>query len=512
MKKQITGRLAAAFFLSFCIVITSNSFSYGYALASDNKSLNDNLTSYEEEIQRLEIFKDRDNLLTSEELQRLRNTSYKPCTYEYLGSVDDLYNNIIMNSNNYLQDRDYSSILEIREDYIREYILKIIKDVIKRNLKEERKDNIHKLISLRIVVGSLEEDTLGEYKSSENLIILDIDKVFKKSNTIDDIYMNIYDCLNHEFNHVFQGSCGDKVYNQTSFILESSAESYNYNILKNDYKPVDKRYNYGYTYLEERKYESKLFLMSLLDNDKPIEEYYDAIDKGDLKELFNFLDLESLKDKNDLLEGLYLVDGILLRNDYWSRVINSKDFKDLGDYNINELLHQESKGDFESYVLKMSIKNLMKYNILKKDLSLKDNLTLYHFILINTLDTASFNDYNYLTYEVREIFYKEFYENYMQIEEIFFRFLASLYNYSEEEIRSIDDSLDKETIVNGINDYFKTGYCSKENIYLKELVDKYPKIRVVLRSGIVLTNFNYKNIKSLKDKEYPKEGIKLILK
>lgn len=511
MKKPITGRLAAAIILSFCIIITSNKSFYGKALASDVGKSED-LTDYPEEISSIKIFKDKDNLLSNEELQRLRNLSYKPCTYEFKGSIEDLYNIIILNSNNYLKDTDYSSILEIKEDYIREYVIKTIKDIIKRNLKEERKDNIHKLISLKIVIGSLEEDTLGQYDLKENLIILDMEKILGKSSSIDDINMNLFDCLNHEFNHAFQGSCSGKLINNTSFILESSAESYNYNILKNDYKFVNSRYEYGYAYLEERKYESKLFLLSLLDNKRSIEEYYDAIDKGDIMRLFAFLDLNSIEEQNEFLEGIWLVDGILLRNNYWSRIVKSDDFDSLKDYNIDELLMREAAGAYESFILKMAVKGLMKYNILNDDLSLEDNLLLYYFILINVLDMVSFSDYNYATCEVSYTFYRDFFDHYLRIEEIFFRFLGSYYNYSEEEIKSIDDSLDKDKMVNGINNYLNTGYCLNEDKYIKELIDKYPKIRIIRQSGVILANFNYNNLRNIRDRKYSKDGIKLILK
>ena len=100
----------------------------------------------------------------------------------------------------------------------------------------------------------------------------------------------------------------------------------------------------------------------------------------------------------------------------------------------------------------------------------------------------------------------------LQIEEIFFRFLGSYYNYSEEEIKSIDDSLDKDKMVNGINNYLNTGYCLNEDKYIKELIDKYPKIRIIRQSGVILANFNYNNLRNIRDRKYSKDGIKLILK
>ena len=173
---------------------------------------------------------------------------------------------------------------------------------------------------------------------------------------------------------------------------------------------------------------------------------------------------------------------------------------------------REAAGAYESFILKIAVKGLMKYNILNDDLSLEDNLLLYHFILINVLDMVSFSDYNYATYEVSYTFYRDIFDHYLQIEEIFLRFLGSYYNYSEEEIKSIDDSLDKDKMVIGINYYLNTGYCLNEDEYIKELIDKYPKIRIIRQSGVILANFNYNNLRNIRDRKYSKDGIKLILK
>lgn len=530
MKQHLTGRLAAAFLLSFCIIITGNNkILKGLAgsLKTDN-GLKDNQT-YLNQLEDIKVFNNDETLLTKEELTRLRNTSYKPCTYEFKGDKNDLYNTIISNSNKFLQNhREYKSLLEIEDTGIREYVIQVIKNIIERNLKEQKKDNIHKLTTLKVVIGSLQEETLsdletgsasitgeetnGEYRACDNLIILDIDSILKPIYSIDDIYMGLYDLINHEFNHAFQGSCADILPNSVSFIVESSAESYNYNVLQSSYKPINKNFSFEYAYSEEREYESKLFLLSLLDNSKSIKMYYEAIDKGDLGKFFAFLDLYGREKQEELLQGIWLADGVMLRNDYWCRVLKTNDFKALNDYNLPELLKGEAKGAFESFILKNAVSNLIQHNITNKDLSLEENLIIYHFILLNVLDTVSYNGYSFATCEASYTFYADFYRNYVSIESCFFEFLGSYYDLTSEEVNKFYERMDKEKIVDSIDGYVRNSSYLKDGDSVKRLVDKYPKIRTVMKGIVVLSNYNYDNIKSLRNNEYNKGGVRLILK
>ena len=55
---------------------------------------------------------------------------------------------------------------------------------------------------------------------------------------MDDLYMNLFDTINHEFNHMFVEPCEDNKCHYklkgevgVSFLNEAAATSYNYNIL-----------------------------------------------------------------------------------------------------------------------------------------------------------------------------------------------------------------------------------------------------------------------------------------
>ena len=452
-------------------------------------------------------------LLSDEELQdliKIGKISNVSCDYNFTGNKKDLYNIINLNSKTYTQDEEnYSLISDIADDKIRKYIENTILDIINRVLLDKRrKDDVHKLLSLKILIGDFEDqEQLGEYFEKDNLIVISLNNILKNANNLDDLYMNLFDTINHEFNHMFVVPCEDNKCHYklkgevgVSFLNEAVATSYNYNILKNNYQPINKNFNYSYNNLEERKYESKLLLLSFLDNDKSIDEYYETLFKGDILKFCNYFNAYSDKEIEDLLSVLWLIDGKLARNSYWSRLINSNDFSKLNAININEFLTDSTDGIIESYILKNSVLQLMLYNRQKEVLSLDDNLILYHFILVNILDSASFGNYNYTTHEVSYTFYKEFLHNYKLIEETYFNYLSSIYNLSYEDVKDYYDNKDKEIWLSNISSYVKESKVSGEDASeIANLVNKFPKIRNIVNGGTFLSNFNYNNLLIVKD-------------
>ena len=456
---------------------------------------------------------DTKTLLSTEELQNLvkiGKISNVSCDYNFTGNKTDLYNIINLNSKIYIQDKEnYLLVSDIADDKIRKYIENTILDIINRVLLDKRRnDDVHKLLSLKILIRNFEDqEQLGEYFEKDNLIVISLNNILKNTNTLDDLYMNLFDAINHEFNHMFVVPCEDnkchyklKGEDGLSFLHEAVATSYNYNILKNNYQPINKNFNYSYNNLEERKYESKLLLLSFLDNDKSIDKYYETLFKGDILSFCNYFNAYSDKEIEDLLSMLWLIDGRLVRNSYWSRLINSDDFSKLNDININEFLTDSTDGIIESYILKNSVLQLMLYNMQKEVLSLDDNLILYHFILVNILDSASFGNYDYTTHEVSYTFYKEFLDNYKLVEEIYFNYLGSIYNLSYEDIKDYYDNKDKGIWLSNISSYVKESKVSGEDASkIANLVKKFPKIKNIVNGGTFLSNFNYNNLLIVKD-------------
>ena len=212
-------------------------------------------------------------LLSDEELQdliKIGKISNVSCDNNFTGNKTDLYNIINLNNNIYIQDEEnYLLISDIADDEIRKYIENTILDIINRVLLDKRrKDDVHKLLSLKILMGDFEDqEQLGEYFEKDNLIVISLNNILKNANNLDDLYMNLFDTINHEFNHMFVVPCEDNKCHYklkgevgVSFLNEAAATSYNYNILKNNYQPINKNFNYSYNNLEERKYESKLLL------------------------------------------------------------------------------------------------------------------------------------------------------------------------------------------------------------------------------------------------------------
>lgn len=504
------GRMGAALGLCLTITIVSlgNVFNYDVVTAEavyqDN---NKNASSFIKEINDVFIDIEDTTLLSATELEkivRVGKISNITCSYNYNGDKDSLYSIININSKNYIKDnKTYSVISEIQDEKVRTYIENTILDIInKAILDKNRKDDVHKLLSLKIVLGDFEDNMqLGEYLEKDNLIIISLNNIKIHTNSVDDLYMSLFNTINHEFNHMFVSPCEDNKNDYkldtsaVSFLNEAQAESYNYNILTSTYQPVSSNFRFGYGNLEERKYEGKLFLLSFLDNDKPITDYYQALFKGDILKFCNYLNAYNNQEIKDLLSVLWLIDARLERNNYWDRLAKGNYVDKTNDVDKSELLADYTNGVIESYLLKASVTDLINYNINKETLSLDENLILYHFILINILDSASYNSYDFMTCKSTYTFYSQFIKNYQVIENIFFEYLASINGVTYQEIKEYYDSKDKDGWLINIESYAKNGIVSgKDGALIANLVNKFPKIKNIVKSDVFLSNFNYNNL------------------
>ena len=142
-------------------------------------------------------------LLSDEELQdliKIGKISNVSCDNNFTGNKTDLYNIINLNNNIYIQDEEnYLLISDIVDDEIRKYIENTILDIINRVLLDKRrKDDVHKLLSLKILMGDFEDqEQLGEYFEKDNLIVISLNNILKNANNLDDLYMNLFDTINH---------------------------------------------------------------------------------------------------------------------------------------------------------------------------------------------------------------------------------------------------------------------------------------------------------------------------
>ena len=147
-------------------------------------------------------------LLSDEELQdliKIGKISNVSCDYNFTGNKTNLYNIINLNSKIYIQDEGNYSLLyqinsyisDIADDEIRKYIENTILDIINRVLLDKRrKDDVHKLLSLKILMGDFEDqEQLGEYFEKDNLIVISLNNILKNANNLDDLYMNLFDTI-----------------------------------------------------------------------------------------------------------------------------------------------------------------------------------------------------------------------------------------------------------------------------------------------------------------------------
>lgn len=521
------GRMGAVLGLCLTISIMSLGSIIAHSTVKASASNEKNIEgSYLNTINSLSINLFDTTLLDSQELEELLEIGKikdNNCEYKIAGDKNNLYSIINLNSKNYLNSGNYKLISEIEEDKIRKYIEVTILDILNKALIDKtRNEDVHKLLSLKILIGDFQDKTqYGEYFDSDNLIVISLNNILKNANTVDDLYMSLYDTINHEFNHMFVSPCEDNINNYklpkevgVSFLNEAMAESYNYNILKSTYRPVNHNYSYGYNNLEERKYESKLFLLSFLDNSTSITDYYDSLFKENMADFCNYFNANSDTEIKELFSVIWLIDGRLVRNSYWSRLLGSSDFSKLNNININQFLTDNTKGVVESYLLKKSVSALINYNLTKEQLSLDENLILYHFILVNILDSASYNNYDYTTHEVSYTFYKDFINNYEIIEEAFMQYLSSANGMSYESVKEYYEEKNKSEWLNDITSYVKNKTTnSVDGSKIANLINKFPKIKNIVNGGTFLSDFNYNNLMAIiKANGKNKNGFKLILK
>lgn len=535
MKKITSCRRKAAFFLSLCIVINTTCFSLLGNKKSDVK--NDvgmvEALEYEdtfevteidqqkcleliEEIKRINFIVQEKTLLSDTELDGFLNRkTIGECTYSFDGDYTDILRAIRDNSRDFIdsdQTANYHSLDDV--DYLRSlgkyvdvnaeemalWINECLKNRISKVLASGNKEHIHKLAYLKIVFGTLPEEELGNYDSDNNTIVLSIQNFLKKCFIKDDFYADIYNIFNHEINHAFQYTCSDILeingIQYCAFYKESSAESYNW--LKNQcpYQSKNKKYNYTYGYLEERKHEGDILLINFLDTSKSLDGYYDVIFNNDMLGLGSYLGLDFSQTK-ELVCAMYLMDAASLRNNYWQQSFHTQDLASI-DANIDKTVGMMVNGVSEGVVLKLSLTNLLM-KTLGGSVTLEENLALYYFILVNIFDSVCYSDYDY-AHEISTVtYYQKFCSKYQIMQEIYFEFLSNYYGVDIDEIVEMFSDIINSDFLTCLSDYVEYDQVddSKYGILIKRLMTTYPTMYFIANDGTVFSNFNIDSIRML---------------
>lgn len=513
------NRRVASFLLALCLVITncSKEIKYSdidmlsYADGADRRKDNlialvqDNLASIDGT-----GLDDVFNIKTStlEVLAKDRSE----CSYVYPGSINDLANQIVENSQEYASQNDnYLSLFDdgfyntsytnyfdwvfSEEDFaqIKDNIFLTLESYLSYIYSTGNREDIHNLKDLKIVMyadkSKEREKVFGDYDSIYNLIRIDFYNILDSAWEMNDILGRFDEVIKHEINHALAHSCLDKAKagsldeidflngQQYTFLTEASAESSLYNLgIASGYE--NRGYVFYYVYDNFRDLESKLLLCSLFDNSKTMEDYYRNINSEDINAFLEFLGAETLEEKAELFRVVYAMDALEGRNDYFQEIIGTADT-----YTSKDILKVSDNIKFKHYIsiLKYSVRSLIDYNVNSKLLSLDDNLLLYYIVLSNIVDGCFLlDDSNSLSIYY---YYEDFIKEYKIIEDNYFGVLSKFYGKRVEEIKELFESY-KDIDINKSLCYLSIGNDEIDsntslNEKLNTLLERFPKLKVI---------------------------------
>ncbi len=448
--------------------------------------------------------------LSEEKYQELLNRNFGTCSENNSYTSEEIYKQIEDNTSKYiLENKNYNDCFS---DYyynnrhfatkyglniegenlikVKDQIIKTLKSNIDFIMKNGDASNIHNYRNLKIVLvdgfsrSDIGNSTFADYNSKDDVIRINISLLVNDMNSIDDVLARIDEVVSHELRHVEQGICADEKGKKEEALVvddeyfnilgEASAESSLVNLgifTKKDEEP-DMFY---YTYPEYRDLENQMFLCSIFDNSKTLDEYYDAIRKHDNNRILEFLGATTLEEKRELLRMIYAINSMNYRTIYLRSLTNKS-----SGYDDNDIYKMTDNIKYLYYItiMKYSLRSLINYNLesidyslelaglndnvllnsknnknnvgfdeLKGDtnvvlgknnkftknnkLSLEENVFLYYLIMSNLVN-GSYMETN----EVRS-YYSNFLDEYESIKKSYFKILSSIYKVDVSTIEAM---------------------------------------------------------------------------
>lgn len=437
--------------------------------------------------------------LDAEEKELILNSNTQQCDFIFDGDIDKLTQIITKNSvdylnnhNNYfaalLPDSDHSMWSNdylVEQIYATNYLQRFLKNLVEDATNDINED-VHKMQDLKVVFslnGEISDDgvILGQYQSEDNLCILFLDSIkYLSSGCSLDIDELIKSVLYHELNHVRQFACDCRIKkgqknltieysndNCNSFIIESSAESALYNSAPNLYL-IDAN-TYDYTYETERTFESLLLFLTIFDNSKQLEGYYNAIFDSNIGDFCDFFAVKSKEDILELYKIIYAFDASYARNSFIDKHYNAEEIKDL---TIDDL-NREVGFTYNISIFRWVLRDLVKYNLVSQDLTLDENVYLFNLLQFLILDNSySLEDAGYKWYKkYNRVYDDKFRKEFNELSDMFQKFLIDYYNVDKSEL---DD------ILTSLHEYSPTSEDYKYwNMVSKNLDEKFPRMNVI---------------------------------
>lgn len=400
------------------------------------------------------------------------------------------------------------------------------KEQISYILRNGTDEDIHNLIDLKVIFtekltsGTNDAQKLsGNFSHDVNVLRICLPNISSWVVNYSDMALMLDGVIKHELNHACQSACPDVLENQgrsmiklidgKPFFLESSAESALYNLNMQDNQQMSSS---CYTYLKYRKQESAMLLCSLF-NKYTINDYYQAINNQDLNSLLNFLGAETDEEKREIFRVLYAMDAIDERNSYVKKIVGIKD-----NYTDDDYVQLSNKLNNLQYItiFRITINNLINYNINKSDLTLNDNILLYRMIA-DVISTGAFRLFSSGSNDVYYT-YDEFVQEFKTMQDSFFDVLSTIYRVSDEEIKTLYEDykiLPLKEAFSLISCNQPAVYVINDNTYnleneLNKLIKKFPKINEIFGNTYIYTDME--KINTLEMLDSAAKGIILVKK
>lgn len=376
-----------------------------------------------------------------------------------------------------------------------------LRDYISYVLENGNNGDIHNLMGLKIIfVAKINRDEpgviLGRYSKDNNLIKICLPNIIGNSTSTTDVSAKLNDVLKHELNHMRQYGCEDtdkyniltqfSSNNSLSLLAEASAESglYNLDLFSHFFKT-------SYVYPEYRMAENVLFLCSLF-NDSKIDDYYNAIYNQDMDAFFNFFSADSIEEKREIFRVIYAMDAVSKRNSYVRSLVGLKTSYDEEDYDAVAL---DIKNLEYITIFKITINNLIDYNINNSDLTLEDNILLYKMITM-LISESAFKVESTSDGKKAYYLYDEFVDQYQVIQDNFLQTLSTIYSVSTDEILEMYNKYNSGSVVNEYLNwshgnrviYFVNDKKYDSYLQMNKLVSKFSKIKEIIGNSFYYTD------------------------
>ncbi len=375
------------------------------------------------------------------------------------------------------------------------------------NSTNDLNEDLCKIQNLAIVEGSCNKEdevvptfTLGIYNSDTNVIVIDYEynkiATFLSNFSLKPASFELFKAmtdkviatLSHELNHARQEMCehrkieqdhtlfnyivrvNDKSYLYKPIYFETSAESdlYNYEILVQN--EDDNHFNHSYVY--EREDESLLFLLTIFNN-KPIDDYYDAIFDLDIKKFYDFFDCHNITDYEEIYRILQTFNNIYREN------------REIEKYNNQDYLH------FKLEIFTKTLDNFIKYIELNPNFTYEEQIFLYGIIREVIIDNAYMNNLEKLQRENVSIasLDEDFWDNF-KLYEYDNNFMEEIDKLNQKFIEYLSYKHNKSTFSVQLDLNKSVEDITNLDTHLSVLEERFSKLKAIIFTTYINNNYN----------------------